>query len=125
MHLAKFVALILQNRKQRILRTELKPVGVFVNALKRSLIINDNRRNLPVIDVRLLFNKYQVAVKDMRIYHAVADTAKSKISAYTPIKLSIALNILLSKNRLTASDFSDHGHRPNVRHSLNVFIKQI
>lgn len=80
MHLAKLIALILQDRKQRILRTELKPVGVFVNALKRSLIINDDRRDLPVIDVRLLFDKYQVAVKDMRVYWRVKiDQAQERI----------------------------------------------
>ena len=60
MHLAKLVALVLQDRKQRILRTEFKSVGVFVNALKRSLIINDDRCDLPIIDVRLFFDKYQV-----------------------------------------------------------------
>lgn len=50
----------------------------------------------------------------MRVNHAVAYAAKSKISVNAPIKLRVALDILLRKNRLAASDFTDDRQKPRV-----------
>ena len=43
----------------------------------------------------------------------------------TPIKLSITLDILLRKNRLAASDFTDDRQKPRVRHGLNVLVGKV
>ena len=61
----------------------------------------------------------------MRVNHAVTHAAKSKISVNTPIKLRVALDILLRKNRLTASDFTDDRQKPRVGHRFNVLVGKV
>ena len=61
----------------------------------------------------------------MRVNHAVAYAAKSKISVNAPIKLRVALDILLRKNRLAASDFTDDRQKPRVGHRFNVLVGKV